>query len=183
MLRITALLLALLVFAGPAGASRVQDPYRQLEEATPVPMGLDSAFEFRKVKTFLLGSAPGPRRAGGFTRGLVRDPSVTFESAYLLHGAVTALDQQRRFGNYFDFFWRAKRPADVTVRLEYRQQRLRSFTQAREVVYPNVRAGNHKTSFAVTGDDFATDGRIISWRCLLIVKGRVVAEEKSFLWR
>lgn len=165
--------------AKPPGAA---SEFRQLTEATPLPKALDPAFEFRKTKLFFLGDAPGPRRGGGFAGGAVRDPSIGFEGAYRLHGAVTGLDQRRRFGHYFDFFWRAKRTADVTVRLEYRQQNLRSFTQAREVSYEDVK-GNTKTSFAVIGDDFWADGRVTAWRCLLIENGRIVAEDRSYLWR
>ena len=162
----------------PGGANE----FRQLAEATPLPKALDPAFEFRKTKTFFLGDAPGPRRGGGIAGGAVRDPSIGFEGAYRLHGAVTELDKRRRFGHYFDFFWRAKRTADVTVRLEYRQQNLRSFTQAREVSYENVK-GNTKTSFAIIGDDYWNDGRITAWRALLIENGKIVAEDRSYLWR
>ncbi|MBA3273088.1 MAG: hypothetical protein H0T11_04350 [Chthoniobacterales bacterium] len=169
--------------ARPFGAPQKPDEYRQLKEATPLPRALDPAFEFRKTKLFFLGDAPrGPRRGGGYTGGIIKDPAIWFEGAYRLYGAVTVLDQRRRFGHYFDFFWKAKRDAAVTVRLEYRQQNLRSFVQAREVVYPHAR-GSHKTEFQVIGDDFFADGRITSWRCLLIENGRIVAEDKSFLWR
>jgi hypothetical protein len=27
------------------------------------------------------------------------------------------------------------------------------------------------------------DGRILAWRCVLIVNGKIVAEERSYLWR
>ena len=177
--------LAVALAATSANAARVPDAadeFRQLKQATPLPTALDPAFEFRKTKTFFLGDAPGPRRGGFLAGGGVRDPSIGFEGAYRLHGAVTELDKRRRFGHYFDFFWRAKRPANVTVRLEYRQQNLRSFTQAREVSYENVK-GNTKTSFAVIGDDFWSDGRITAWRCLLIENGKIVAEDRSYLWR
>jgi hypothetical protein len=165
------------------GAPKPND-FRQLPSATPLPTALDRAFEFRKTKLFALGDAAagGPTHGAGFTGGVSRDPQVGFEAGYLLHGAVTELDQRRRYGHYFDFFWRAKRRADVTVRLEYRQERLRDFTQAREVSYANVR-GNVKTSFAVIGDDFFNDGRVLAWRCLLIENGRIVAEDRSYLWR
>lgn len=167
----------------PIGAPQKADPYRQLKEATPLPMRLDPDFEFRKTKLFFVGDAgPGPRRASTFTGGAVRDESLTFEGGYRLFGAVTELDRKQRYGHYFDFWWRAKRDAAVTVRLEYRQQNLRGFVQAREVAYPKG-GGHHKTEFQVIGDDFLSDGRIISWRCLLIENGRIVAEDKSFLWR
>ena len=81
----------------------------------------------------------------------------------------------------FDFFWRAKRPADVTVRLEYRQEKLHDFVQAQEISYANVR-GTRKTEFKVVGDDYFDDGRVIAWRCLLVENGRIVAENRSYLW-
>ncbi len=185
-MKLCAGIIALLALLGDtARAAQVPgaaDEFRQLKEATPLPKALDDDFEFRKTKLFFLGDAPGPSRGRGFAGGAVRDASLGFESSYRLHGAVTTLDQRRRFGHYFDFFWRAKRPANVTVRLEYRQQNLRSFTQAREVSYANVK-GNTKTSFAVIGDDYWSDGRVTAWRCLLIENGRIVAEDRSYLWR
>ncbi len=157
------------------------DDYRQLTEMNSLPVALDSAFEFRKTKLFSLGSVPG-RKTSNFGSGAVKDPAILSENAYRLFGAVTELDKRRRSGQYFDFFWRAKKDALVTVRFEYRQDGLRSLTQGREVDYARG-AGSHKTAFAVVGDDFFSDGRIIAWRCVLIVNGRIVAEEKSYLWR
>lgn len=165
-----------------AAQAHPANEFRQLTKVEPLPVALDKDFVFRKTKLLLLGSAPGQRRATNLSAGAPKDPAVGFEGTYRLFGALTALDQGRRFGNYFDFFWRALRPADITVRLEYRQEKLRSFTQAREVSYSNVK-GSRRTSFAVIGDDFHTDGRVLSWRCLLIERGRVVAEERSYLWR
>lgn len=181
-----AAILTTLVLASELGfAARLPDPaddYRQLSEIKALPSAPDPAFEFRKTKTFLLGGAPGIRRASGLVSGAPKDPAIGFESSYRFFGAVTGLDQRARIGHYFDFFWRSKQPAKVTVRLEYRQEKLRSATQAREVSYQNAR-GNTKTSFAVVGEDFYTDGRILSWRCLLIVNGKIVAEDRSYLWR
>ena len=159
------------------------DDYRQLTEVRPLPVALDPDFEFRKTKTFVIGDTPLPQ---GVTRrvqtGRSRDPTIEFERSYRLYGAVTALDQRRRYGHYFDFFWRARQPGPLTVRLEYRQEKLRAFTQAREVGYASAQ-GSHRTSFAVVGDDFFSDGRVVSWRCLLLRNGRIVAEERSYLWR
>src|SRR6202035_5017325 len=88
---------------------------------------------------------------------------------------------RQRYGNYFDFFWRAKRPSDVTVRLEYRQEKLHEHVQAQEITYRNVR-GTHKTEFKVIGDDYFDDGRVIAWRCLLVANGQIVAENRSLMW-
>ncbi|MDQ6860518.1 MAG: hypothetical protein M3032_05095 [Verrucomicrobiota bacterium] len=177
-------LLAVLLLANHAHAARLPSPadeFRQLKEATPLKTALDPAFEFRKTKLFLLGSPIGTKVHTGF-QGAAKDPAVGFEGSYRLWGAVTELDKRARYGHYFDFWWRAKRDAALTVRLEYRQEALRAFTQAREVDYPHAR-GNHRTAFAVIGDDFLNDGHILAWRCVLIEKGRIVAETRSYLWR
>jgi hypothetical protein len=110
-----------------------------------------------------------------------QDASIMFERQYRLFGAVTKLDRRQRYGNYFDFFWRAKRPADMTVRLEYRQEKLHAHVQGQEISYANAR-GNYKTEFKVVGDDYFDDGRVIAWRCLLIENGKIVAENRSYLW-
>jgi hypothetical protein len=177
----------------------VEEP-RILEKITPLPVGLSNDFEFRKTKLFFLSEkAPKPGETGRQTTSTLggkslsgssapaqktltlQDVPITFERQYRLFGAVTRLDQRQRFGDYFDFFWHARRAANLTVRLEYRQEKLHSFVQAQEISYPNVH-GTHKTEFKVVGDDYFDDGRVIAWRCLLIENGRIVAENRSYMW-
>jgi hypothetical protein len=188
--------LSSLAIAVPSQAARERAEPRIIEKVTPLPVALDKDFEFRKTKLFYLSEkAPlagqGARRETSKLGGKSTSPSqktatmqdapITFERQYRFFGAVTALDQRQRFGNYFDFFWRANRPSDVTVRLEYRQEKLHEHVQAQEISYRNVH-GNHKTEFKVIGDDYFDDGRVIAWRCLLIENGRIVAENRSFMW-
>jgi hypothetical protein len=197
-MRMAVVAIALLVSLGWVRAA--EEP-RLLERVTPLPMALDRDFQFRKTKLFFLGekAAPGTKQkqqvsktgdatstsnegAKSKSTSAVQEASITFERQYRLFGAVTKLDQHQRFGDYLDFFWRARRPGDVTVRLEYRQEKLHAHVQAQEISYANVR-GSRKTEFKVIGDDYFDNGRIIAWRCLLIEQGRVVAEGRSFLWR
>lgn len=170
-----------------AGLGRAAEP-RVLAKVSPLPVALDPDFRIRKTKTYYLSEAgllPGLSKSGAIvpsSKGsTAQDASIIFERQYRLHGAVTALDQHQRFGNYFDFFWRAKRDADVTVRLEYRQEKLHAHVQAQEITYANARGG-HKTEFKVVGDDYFEDGRVIAWRALLIESGKIVAENRSYLW-
>jgi hypothetical protein len=180
-------------------ALAVEEP-RVLEKVTPLPVAVSKDFEFRKTKLFFLSEkAPSRSQSAGQTTSALRpgalsstapsqktptlqDAPITFERRYRLFGAVTKLDQRQRCGDYFDFFWRARRPADVTVRLEYRQEKLHDHIQAQEISYRNVR-GTRKTEFKVIGDDYFDDGRVIAWRCLLIENGRVVAENRSYMWQ
>jgi hypothetical protein len=173
-----------LLAAVSAGNALAADTSKLLPKVDPLPVALSDDFQFRKTKLFYLSEAPKKARKSAFSSAQnlgIAEASMNFERTYRMYGAITGADQHQRFGNYFDFFWRAKRPANVTVRLEYRQEKLRSFVQAREMTYTNVK-GNHKTEFAVIGDDYFNDGRVISWRCLLIENGRIVAENRSYLW-
>ena len=167
------ILLALFCLALASCAGTIPKPY-QVENPKPLPVALDREFELLKTQQYFLDPVAKPLT--GQT-----DASVAFERGYRMYGAVTALDQHQRFGNYFDFFWRARRDADVRVRLEYRQEKLHAFVQAREVHYPHAR-GHHRTEFAIIGDDFADDGRVLAWRASLIVDGRIVATTRSYLW-
>jgi hypothetical protein len=172
-----------------------------LDRVVPLPMALNQDFQFRKTKLYLLTeNAPGQEKSDGTDsvqgkgKGgklsstapsskstTVQDASIRFERQYRLFGAVTKLDQRERTGNYFDFLWRARRAADLTVRLEYRQEKLHAHVQAQEISYSNAR-GNHKTEFKVVGDDYFDDGRVTAWRCLLIENGTIVAETHSYMW-
>ena len=100
------------VGVGAAARSREAgqaDEFRQLSKVEPLPVALDRDFEFRKTKFFWLGELPGPRAGRiSLATSTVDRPAIRAESAYRLFGAVTELDQRRRYGNYFDFFWRAK---------------------------------------------------------------------------
>jgi len=182
------------------GFTRTAEEPKLLAKVNPLPMALSSDFEFRKTKLYFLSEkAPGQQgrdeqaaqnvgKAGKLANtapstksATVQEASIRFERQYRLFGAVTKLDQHQRFGNYFDFFWRARRPADLTVRLEYRQEKLHAHVQAQEIAYPDTH-GNHKTEFKVVGDDYFDDGRVIAWRCLLIENGKIVAENRSYTW-
>jgi hypothetical protein len=191
---LTLLALSLLTRIAFAAAA---PPARLLTNVKSLPVALDPDLQFRKTKLFLMSEeAPssgakekvgkgGPvDKSSSNTKstGVVQEASITFERQYRLFGAVTKLDQHQRFGNYFDFFWRTKRPADVTVRLEYQQEKLHEHVQAQEISYGTVH-GNRKTSFKVVGDDYFDGGRVIAWRCLLIEQGKIVAENRSYLWR
>ncbi|MFL6519075.1 MAG: hypothetical protein ACJ8NS_02540 [Chthoniobacterales bacterium] len=179
---------------GLAGNLLAAPQVKILTKVDQLPVALNDDFQFRKTKLFFLDPMPPKAKKSlsqamsGFSRDPNNNPtagiaeaSLGFERTYRLYGAISNADRNQRYGNYLDFFWRVKRPADVTVRLEYRQENLRSFVQAREISYPNAK-GNNKTEFAIIGDDYFQDGRVTAWRCLLISGGKIVAENRSYLW-
>ena len=180
-------ILAWIALGSSALASFAADPARLLDKPEALPLALSDEFEFRKVLLFQNGGrssgVAAPRGLPGARSGRVLniDPSIDFETKYRNFGAINELDRRERQGQYFTFFWRAARPARLTLRLEYRQERLGPYIQAREIDLGEVRGGG-KTEIAVVGDDFLWDGRINSWRAVLIEDGRIVALHSSALW-
>jgi hypothetical protein len=168
------LLLQTLALALAATGLCAEPPPRPviLDRANVLPLALDDDFEFRKNKNQL--NDPEIQTSAGH-------PMINFERQRLNFGAITQNDRQQRFGHYFSFFWRTKRPADLIVRFEYRQERLGAYVQAQEIQYKNVR-GSMKTDFAVKGDDYNEDGKVTAWRALLIENGKIVGLNQSFLW-
>lgn len=175
MIRFLAVLSACLVLS--ACSSTKKEPPRQtpIGKAAVLPLTLSDNFEFRKVS--LAFNDP-------------RDPNtlrptdaamINFERQRLNFGAVSNYDRSERFGHYFYAWWRSKRPADITVRLEYRQENLGSYVQAKEYHYPAAQ-GTTETKFTVIGDEYAEDGKITAWRLLLIENGKIVGLKQSFLW-
>ena len=136
----------------------------------------DGLIRFIKAKLFFLDASPkSPLDTG-------TDRYVEFERKRALYGAITPSDQRERYGNYFTFMWEAKRPVDVVMRLEYRQQSLGPMVQTKEIPY-RAASGRIITRFQVTGDDYLQYGRVLAWRATIVERGRVVAEKKSYLWR
>lgn len=168
-------ILALTTLALAAAASLAAEPPRKIDKAKAYPLAIDDTVQFRKTKTYLYD--PREPRLNPQTY----DEMASFERLHITFGAVNQLDRRARFGHYYDFFWRTARPADVTVRFEYRQQNLGSYVQAKEVEYKGVK-GSQKTSFTIVGDDYEEEGKVTAWRAIIIENGKIVALNQSFLW-
>ena len=181
---VRALVLSLLAAAAcvaalcPSAASAKEPPSTLLTHVPALPLAIDPAFEFRKTKLYLLDT----ELQSGVLRP-AQEPSLAFERRRLLYGAITGSDIRDRYGNYFTFFWRAKRRANLTLRLEYRQRKLGPYLLAREVEYPDAR-GSYTTHFQITGDDYSEQGPVVQWRAVLIEDHRVIVGlTQSYLWR
>lgn len=145
-----------------------------LLKADVLPLALDDDFAFGKKKLFLFDPASTPS---------TRDKMISGERSRLSFGAVTQAERRTRYGHYFTFWWTAARPADITVRLEYRQERLGSFVQAREIRCTALPGKKVKSEFNIIGDDYLDDGKVVAWRALLIENNRIVALTQSALWQ
>ena len=111
------------------------------------------------------------------------DPSIPFEQQHLLHGAVSNDDREARGGNYYTFFWTADdRSQPVKLRFEYRQSMTRSAVKRIETEIADVRR-NNVTKVQITGEEYRTNGKILSWRATLVQGGKEIGTTQSFMWQ
>jgi hypothetical protein len=155
---------------------RAENPL-PIESANVLPEAISDDFEFRKFEIFRNASI-----VPGATPIPTKDLMIDFERKHRLWGALLVSDVLAKTGQYFTFFWRAKRPANLTIRLEYRQANLKNYVQGRELYYPNAQ-GSHTSEFAIVGSDYANDGPITSWRAILIENRKIVALLQSRTWQ
>jgi hypothetical protein len=156
-----------------ATVAHCAEPARLLPKTNVLPLALDDAFQFRKTITFL----NDPRQWKSTSEDM-----ISFQRMRVNYGAVTGFDRQQRLGEYYTFFWRATRPADLKIRFEYTQEKLGAYVQAQERTYKAAK-GTIKSEFAVIGDNFLHEGRVTAWRALLIENGKIVGLNQSYLWR
>jgi hypothetical protein len=168
---------ALAAFLLLAGCAAPEPPQVKLDRANVLPLAINPDFVFRKKTQFLNDPATFPKTVANASE------AIEFERRYYMWPATTKLDMDGLKGNYLDFYWwNHGQPADVTVRLEYRQANLGNFVMAREKSYTAVK-GSVRTRFTIIGDDYLENGPVTNWRCLLIVDGKIVGLTQSYLWR
>jgi hypothetical protein len=124
-MRFAAALVILIFLAVSASGKGAREEPQVVEKVKPLPVALDSNFEFRKTKLFYLsekGPKPSERSRQDTTKlgakghsadqktATLSDAPIVFERQYRLFGAVTGLDQRQRFGDYFDFFLASQTP-------------------------------------------------------------------------
>lgn len=109
------------------------------------------------------------------------DPMVRHEKARRLYGAVSMAERRQRLGQYYTILWNADPAAEKEIRFEYLQGKSGSRVKnmQRDIV-PGTSSG--EVEFAVIGDDYFDNGRVLAWKCSLVSNGEVIATEQSYLW-
>jgi len=98
-----------------------------------------------------------------------------------LYGAIEEKERENRKGQYYTARWLAS-PAGgpVTVSFEYQQAATGSVTRRLEHRRPAAREG--VVEFSIAGESYRKGGRVLAWRMQLTQDGRLLGEQKSFLW-
>ncbi len=137
-----------------------------------LPVALDESVSLNKIFTFL-------NDRGGNNTG---NPMLNFEKKYWDHGAVLPRELEGKKGNIFVINWQNNGPrSDFTIRLDYRQANTRERVMTKQQDYKNF-DGYEKTILKVVGEDFLRGGVVNSWRISIVRDGKIVAQEKSFIW-
>ena len=137
-----------------------------------LPVALDDSVSLNKIYTF----------RNDRNQKTTGNPMLDYEKKYWDHGAVLRKDIEGKQGNIFVINWQNDgSPADFTIRLDYRQANTRERVMTKTEEYKNF-GGYEKTILQVVGDDYLRGGVVNSWRISIVRDGKIVAQEKSFIW-
>lgn len=115
----------------------------------------------------------------------VEDPMIRGEKQRRLHGAVSMAERTARLGAYYTILWDAsadKGPGEVEVRFDYQQGATASLVKRLVKRFPGSTTSG-KVEFAIIGQDYLKNGRVLAWQATLSRGGRVLATRRSHLWQ
>jgi hypothetical protein len=137
-----------------------------------LPVALDESVSLNKIYTF----------RNDRSLKTTGNPMLDFEKKYWDHGAILQKDIEGKQGNIFVINWQNDgSPSDFTIRLDYRQANTRERVMTKTEEYKNF-GGYEKTVIKVVGDDYLRGGVVNSWRISIVRDGKIIAQEKSFIW-
>lgn len=118
-------------------------------------------------------------------RNTSEEPMVRMEKARHLRGAVSMEERRKRLGQYYTLIWHdpaGAGQAPVEVVFQYQQGGSGSRVKRMTKPFP-ASATEGVVEFAVTGDDYFTNGRVLAWQATVSRGGRELAAKRSYLWR
>jgi len=112
-----------------------------------------------------------------------QDPFVRGEEQRRLFGAVSIAERKLRLGQYYTIAWRNPQVGTpVRVVFEYRQAATTDKVLTMESTF-GAAAKAGESEFAVIGDDYQANGRVLAWQVTLFRGSEIVAQRRSFMWR
>lgn len=127
------------------------------------------------VKTFVLRDQE---------RDVGSDPWSRMEKESRLRGAISMEERRQRLGQYYTVLWQNNdaKSGQVTVTFEYQQGKTGSQIKRMTQSFPTLDV-HGRASFAVIGDDYIQNGRVLAWQVTLSRGDREIASRRSFLWQ
>lgn len=141
----------------------------------------------------LLGSCAGNRQPLVVKQFVVRDqesgmgdePMTAMEKNRHLLGAVSMEERRQRLGQYYTILWHDEAGAGsgpVEVVFQYQQGATASRVKRMSKSFPAA-DGKGRAEFAVIGDDYFDNGKVLAWKATVSRGGRELASRRSYLWQ
>ena len=128
-----------------------------------------------EVKTFVLRDDE---------RSMGSNPWARMEKESRLRGAVTIEERRQRLGQYFTVLWSDGDTGggEVDIVFEYVQGKTGSTVKTRTEKFGagEIRG---RASFAVIGDDYVRNGRVLAWQVRFLRGGSEIASRRSYMWK
>jgi hypothetical protein len=163
----------LLVASLAGGQDVAQPPGGSGVEAWDLTVRLDPKISIGKISDFL--NDPKLTATG-------RDKVLKQEFAYFNYGAVTKAQAEALMGHYYTVnFTNDGPPADIIIRMDFRQSLSRDKVNTLEVPFKAAKGG-YKQRFVIAGEMYRVYGDVNSWRISVVKDGKIVAQKKSYVW-
>jgi len=110
---------------------------------------------------------------------------VGMEKSRRLRGAVSLEERRGRLGQYYTLIWDDAKGAgtgEVEVIFQYQQGATASLVKRMVRDYPPA-TRHGKAEFAIIGDDYFKNGKVLAWKATLQRGGKVIATKQSYLWQ
>lgn len=114
----------------------------------------------------------------------VDEPMVRMEKARRLRGAVSMEERRGRLGQYYTLLWNdapGVGQGEISVIFQYQQGATASRIKRMVRDYP-ASTTEGRTEFAIIGDDYFKNGRVLAWKATLQRGGKAIATQQSYLW-
>lgn len=154
-------------------------------------MGVNVCYTLLAV--LLLGACAGPREALVVKQFQLRDqarssgdePMVRMEKERRLRGAVSMEERKEKLGQYYTMIWSDPAGAgqgEVEVVFQYQQGATASLVKRMVKKFP-ASAPEGTAEFAVVGEDYFKNGKVLAWKATLQRGKREIASRQSYLWQ
>jgi hypothetical protein len=145
------------------------------------------------LAALLLGACAGPPETLVVKQFLLRDqvrnggdePMTSMEKSRRLRGAVSMEERRQRLGQYYTLLWHDPAGAGkgpVEVKFLYQQGASASRVKRMTQRFPSE-AAEGTANFAVIGDDYFKNGKVLAWKASVSRGGREIASKRSYLWQ
>lgn len=145
------------------------------------------------LAALFLGACAAPPETLVVKQFLLRDqernsgdePMTAMEKSRRLRGAVSMEERRQRLGQYYTLLWHdpsgaGKGPVEVTFL--YQQGASASRVKRMTRRFP-ADAIEGSAEFAVIGEDYFKNGKVLAWKATVSRDGREIASKRSYLWQ